>query len=217
MKKQEHTLTLRVSRDTMNRLRSVAKNNHCSVSDIARDILATTITTEEYEHVFQDREAWVKAVKTRDKCRCTECGSKKDTDGYELVLLEEGGQYTLSNGTTLCFECYKQHNPLAHLPENGTSIYDIVPRGWKKKYQQATEKGRAFWELHLACFLTRRKRALSPIVRWYAETFLSEVPEEVIIRTLIELCPSPDIIAAFPSRRQASPKEAFAPPPLVWG
>jgi plasmid stability protein len=216
MKKQEHTLTIRLSKDTMMKLRDVAKRNHCSVSDIARDILTDGIDHESYEHVFSNKEAWEKAVLSRDKRRCTVCGATRDLRAYLLPAPEGSGEYTLSNGTTLCFACFKQRIPLDTLPENGHSIYDILPKGWQNKYNHAREKGRKFWELHLACFLTRRKRVLSPIVMWYAETFLQEVPEEVIIRTLIELCPSPDIIAAFPSRRQASTNEAFPPPPLVW-
>ncbi|NJN65555.1 MAG: hypothetical protein HC884_02000 [Chloroflexaceae bacterium] len=117
---------------------------------------------------------------------------------------------------TMCFACYQEEGAPNGRPDHGGNAYAELPQSWIRKYEQSREQGRAFWERHLACFLTRRKRPLSPIVEWYAETFLRDVPEEVLIRTLVELCPSPDIIAEFPSRRYTSPNETFPPPPLVW-
>lgn len=215
MRKQEHTLTLRVPKDVIVQLRKLARKNHCSVSDIARDILSCGVTEQGDEHVFLDNASWKKAVKTRDQSQCVVCGSSDDLDVY-VVDGEEDGSYTLSNGATLCLSCSMQHERQDACHENGHSVYDQIPYDWLKKYRRARLKGRTFWEQHLACFLTRRKRTISPIVEWYAETFLSDVPEEVLIQTLIELCPSPDIIAEFPSRRYTSTDEIFSPPPLVW-
>lgn len=217
----------------MHRLREVADENYCSVSDIARDILATSIAENEYEHTFLNKEAWAKAVKARDNARCVQCGSPQEVDVYEIWgnnghngnnghhgngKDELDTALSVSNGITLCYPCYRERGnaDVVAANTNGHAVDDLVPPGWVKKYRRAREKGRVFWERHLACFLTQRKRTLSPIVEWYAETFLREVPEEVIIRTLVELCPSPDIIANFPSRQQSSPSETFEPPPLVW-
>lgn len=217
MGKQEHTLTLRIPKETMRRLRKVARDNHCSVSDVARDILSVHISEDNYEHAFLNRESWTKAVKARDNNRCVRCGSEKDVEVYVRDSHSLAEDVTLSDGITLCYTCYRNQKPPETALENGHSVYDVVPPGWIRKYKRAREKGKVFWERHLACFLTRRKRTLSPIVEWYAETFLREVPEEVIIRTLIALCPSPEIIANFPSRQQSSPTEIFPPPPLMWG
>lgn len=214
MKKQEHTLTLRVPKDIIIQLRKIAEDNYCSVSDVARDMLSSGMGDDGREHVFSCEESWKRAVRTRDASQCVRCGAGHDVDVYALVVPEQGGTHTLSNGTTLCFECYLEQSPLEVFAENGHRLY--LPQSWIRKYHQAREKGRIFWERHLACFLTRRKRALSPIVEWYAETFLRDVPEEVIIETLVELCPSPDIIAEFPSRRYTSTSETFKPPPLKW-
>lgn len=216
MAKKEHTLTLRIPKEWMSRLRKIAEDNYCSVSDVARDILLSEIGEENYEHVFLCEESWKKAVKERDEFRCQHCGETKDIDVYVAGQAHNGHPRALAHGITLCFSCHLKQNPLATFAENGHSIYHHIPLSWLRKYRQASEQGRIFWERHLACFLTRRKRPLSPIVEWYAETFLREVPEEVLIRTLIELCPSPEIIANFPSRRYTSPNEVFEPPPLVW-
>ncbi len=216
MNRKEHTLTVRIPRDVLLRLRTRSESNYCSVSDIARDILLVATSDEEPEHIFVEEETWKKAVRSRDYARCTHCGSKKDLEVYPVVPFVEGGSTTLSNGQTLCFACYQQHQPLDVLEENGETIYAHVPQGWIRTYQQARDKGKIFWERRLACFLTRRKRAFSPIVEWYAEMFLREVPEDVLIRTLVELCPTPDIIAEFPGRRSTSTNETFAPPPLIW-
>jgi hypothetical protein len=266
--KQEHILTLRISKEMHTRLRRAAEENYCSVSELARDILWSQtqgMLEGEQEHVFLYRASWAKAVKARDVFRCVWCGRQDDIEAYPISSLnlngsgmngenreheyngdsenyqngnggsddEEGtweedeeteedeadeheGLFTLSNGITLCFSCYQEHNPTEAFEEHGRTIYERLPQGWMRKYHQSKEKGRLFWELHLACFLTRRKRILSPIVMWYAETFLRNVPEDVLIRTLVELCPSPDIIARFPGRQYTSPNEQFPPPPLVW-
>jgi len=216
MAKKEHTLTLRIPKEWMSKLRKIAEDNYCSVSDVARDILLSEIREEEYEHIFLCEESWKKAVKERDGFQCQQCGETKDIDVYFVGQAHNGHSRSLTRGITLCFSCHIKQNPLATFAENGHSIYNHIPLSWLRKYRQANEQGRIFWERHLACYLTRRKRPLSPIVEWYAETFLREVPEEVLIRTLIEMCPSPDIIANFPSRRYTSPNEVFEPPPLVW-
>lgn len=216
MRKQEHTLTLRVSKEVIQRLRQIARRNHCSVSDVARDILSAA-TTEDAEHIFLDEAAWERAVLTRDENECASCGRKEDTRAYMLVSERNGGVQTLSNGITLCFPCYRQqHGGANEPPQHIYTPYDELPQCWLRKYRCAREQGKIFWERHLACFLTQRKRPMSPIVEWYAETFLRDVPEHVIIRTLIELCPTPDIIARFPSRQYTSMDEVFEPPPLIW-
>ena len=225
MKKQEHTLTLRISKDIIDRLRQTAQDNYCSVSDVARDILLSGVENkaDQAEHVFLQRTSWERAVKTRDGGVCVACGETEDVNVYELADQERGGTYTLSNGATLCFRCSRKQRvaPSATtngngICNNGHAVYERVPESWLNKYRRSKEKGKIFWERHLACFLTRRKRTISPIVEWYAETFLREVPEEVIIQTLIELCPTPDIIADFPSRRYTSTDEKFHPPTLIW-
>jgi hypothetical protein len=219
MEKQEHTLTLRIPKDVLRKLRKAAQDNYCSVSDVARDILSSKLVDlveGDHEHVFASEETWSRAIKTRDAFRCIQCGSTRDLMVMMLVPPPEGGMHTLSNGLTMCFTCYQEQCSDGHHAENGNSVYERLPQSWIRKYRQSREQGRTFWERHLACFLTRRKRPLSPIVEWYAETFLRDVPEEVLIRTLVELCPSPDIIAEFPSRRYTSPNETFQPPPLVW-
>lgn len=225
MKKQEHTLTLRISKDILHRLRRIAQDNYCSVSDVVRDIVSLNIESNdnEEEHVFQQISSWDRAVRARDNQQCVLCGSAEDIRAYLVTPVQQGGLYTLSNGTTLCFSCHYQqaydqdHNGAqkhnGHMP---VSVYDRLPHSWLKRYRQAKEKGKIFWERYLACFLTRRKRPISPIVEWYAETFLRDVPEEVIIHTLIELCPTPEIIDEFPSRRYSAADESFAPPPLIW-
>jgi hypothetical protein len=221
MSKKEHILTLRVPGEIVEHLRTRAKRNYCSVSDIVRDILSSEAKDKPGEHVFQNKESWKKAVKERDEQRCQQCGAVRDLDVFPLpeAQTKDGSPlaYVLSNGTTLCAVCATHSYPLNHMT-NGSkqTIYHRIPFSWRQKYRQSNVQGRTFWEHQLACFLTQRKRTISPIVRWYAETFLSDVPEDVLIRTLITLCPSPDIIASFPGRQYASPKESFNPPPLVW-
>lgn len=216
MKKQEYTLTLRVPKETIKKLRTIAEYNYCSVSDIVRDVLASETPEEEQEHVFLDEERWKKAVKARDGQRCVVCGSPNDLDVYPVQPLDNGGEPTISNGETLCFDCHSRRQPYEPLIKNGHVLHERIPRCWMKKYAESKEQGRLFWERYLACYLTKRKRTLSPIVEWYMETFLRDIPEEVIVRTLVEICPSPSIIAEFPSRHHTSPDEEFPPPPLVW-
>ncbi|NJN65556.1 MAG: hypothetical protein HC884_02005 [Chloroflexaceae bacterium] len=93
MEKQEHTLTLRIPKEVIRKLRKAAQDNYCSVSDVARDILSSKLTDlveGDHEHVFLNEETWTRAIKTRDEFQCVRCGSTRDLKVVMIVPPSKG-------------------------------------------------------------------------------------------------------------------------------
>jgi len=220
MRTQEHTITVRVPIEVAAELKRRATSNHCSMSDIARDLIMTGLVGPVIEHIFLSRVTWGKAVKERDGYKCVQCGSEHDVEAHHIKPVYQGGQNVLSNGETLCPKCHaKQHQSDTHL-FSSEDIQTSIPRCWLLRRQGVRNvrggDDSRFWREQLACFLTKRKKAKSSVVQRYVDQYLADVPEDVVIRTLLALCPTPRTISEFPARSYATPNEHFEPPPLIW-
>jgi len=215
MKTKEISITIRVPIEIAATLKQQAVANHCSMSNIARDLIMSSLVIETSEHIFLSRATWGKAIVERDGYKCVQCDSVKDIEAHHIKPVYQGGQNILSNGETLCAKCHVGKHTTDKYLFDSENIHTSIPQCWVV-YERGVKSARngdasRFWHEQLACFMTKRKKATSCVVQKYVDTYLIDVPKDVIIRTLLTHCPTPRIIREFPSHKYIY-KERFEPP-----
>lgn len=191
-----------------------------SISAIARDLLLSALAGEPDEHVFASRTDWALAVKTRDRYQCVACGTNIGVQAHHIRPVNQHGGHVLSNGKTLCATCHG----IVHQTDSHLIVTDEVrtsmPKVWRTRETGALSARpmtpRQFWCEQLALLMTRRRSRRSKFVHEYIEVHFDGIPTEVIIRTLLSLAPTPDVLRAIPPRPHSMPDEVYAAPPFVW-
>lgn len=220
MKTSEHTLSVRLPMEAFGDLQSRADTNCTSLSAVARDLILEGLASGDGEHEFLLRYEWANAVKGRDGHRCVECGSVAGVAAHHIRPVDQHGRNALSNGKTLCGLCHaKAHSTDAHLVET-ENVRTSLPKAWRQKeataYAAREMAPADFWREQLALLMTQRRSRRSRIVCEYVENFLQGIPTEVVIRTVLSLATTPDVLRKIPARAHSPRKETFRPPPLVW-
>jgi len=228
-----HIVSTRVPLGHHDIISSYADTKNTSVSAIVRALIRafaegkTTIssnlpvrqhvrkqTNPDSEGVYRSQSKWANAVKSRDNYCCVECGDQGPVVAHHIIFIESGGEHTLENGMTLCHPCHsKKHTVDDYIGIDVPNAWKTRERNYKGNHGGETE---AFWKEQLARLNTRRCIKWTRITKRYINTFLQDIPEHVVKRTVITLCPDPRAIKQKPVESFIPYKEELTPPTLIW-